>query len=191
MEECTLRSMNYELNNLSMPDGSSIFMQGDTCVVASVYGPIEAKLQKMMHDKANIEVVFTPLNGPPSINDRHKELIIKEACASSLLVTLHPGTAISINVQEMDDKGGLLACAINACCLALINSSLPMKYTIAAVNCMIHKDSNEIIIDPDRLQLENAKATFTYAFDSMNKDLICCHTTGRFTQNDYDKIQLY
>lgn len=33
--------------------------------------------------------------------------------------------------------------------------------------------------------LQNAKAEFTFAFDSINKDVICCHSVGRFTQTDF------
>lgn len=51
-------------------------------------------------------------------------------------------------------KFQLLACAINASCLALINSGLSMKYTIAAVSCMIEKETGEVIMDPDSSQLK-------------------------------------
>ncbi|XP_015110720.1 exosome complex component RRP46 [Diachasma alloeum] len=183
-DKCILREMNCELNQLSMPDGSTIFMQGDTCIAAGVYGPIEARLAKMMYDKAHIEVVFSPIKGPPSIDGRMKELYIKETCESTIMISLHPGTAISINLQEMEDAGGLLACAINAANLALINSSLSMKFTIAAIHCMIDKDSGKIILDPEPNQLQNARAKFTYAFDSIKKDLITCHTSGIFTEKE-------
>ncbi|KAG8036572.1 hypothetical protein G9C98_003894 [Cotesia typhae] len=182
--DCSLRAMNCEMNLLSMPDGSAMFMQGNTCVVAGVYGPIEAKLQKMIHDKASIEVVFTPVKGPPSIDGRAKELCIKDTCEASLITSLHPSTAISINIQEMQDDGGLLACAINASCIALINSNLSMKFTIAAVHCMIDKDSKAVVIDPDEVQLQNAKATFMFAFDSVRKDIICCNANGRFNEEE-------
>lgn len=48
----------------------------------------------------------------------------------------------------------MLACAINATCLALINSSLPMKFTFAAVSCMTDKETEEIVIDPNSKQLQ-------------------------------------
>lgn len=47
-----------------------------------------------------------------------------------------------------------MACAINASCLALINSGLSMKFTIAAVSCMIEKETGKIIMDPDSTQLK-------------------------------------
>ncbi|XP_012275797.1 exosome complex component RRP46 [Orussus abietinus] len=184
-ENCVLRPMNCELNQLSMPDGSAMFMQGDTAVIAGVYGPVEGRLQKMMHDKASVEAVYNPVKGPPSINDRMLEVYIKETCETGILVTLHPGTAICINVQELNDSGGLLACTLNAACLALINSGLSMKFMIAAVTSMIKRDSGIIILDPDNLQLQDAKATFTFAFDSTKKNLITCHTTGNFTDLEF------
>lgn len=48
----------------------------------------------------------------------------------------------------------MLACTINAACLALINAGIPMKFTIAAVNCMIQEGTNNIILDPDSTQLQ-------------------------------------
>ncbi|XP_017766963.1 PREDICTED: exosome complex component RRP46 [Eufriesea mexicana] len=180
-----LRAMNCELNHLSMPDGSAMLMQGDTAVVAGIYGPIEAKPQKMIYDKASVEVSYTPIKGPAKVDDRMTEMYINETCKAAIIVTFHPATSICINIQELKDSGGMLACSINAACLALINAGVPMKFTIAAVNCMIHEGNDEIILDPDETQLQEAKAEFTYAFDSVKKDVICCHTTGCFTQTEF------
>lgn len=35
------------------------------------------------------------------------ELYIKETCAAAIMVTFHPATAICINVQELEDSGGV------------------------------------------------------------------------------------
>ncbi|OXU18502.1 hypothetical protein TSAR_012052 [Trichomalopsis sarcophagae] len=182
--ECSLRPLNCELNYLSVPDGSTMFMQGDTSVLAGVYGPVEAKLQKMFHNKATVEATFGPIKGPPSIDDRFVELYVRDTCEGAILTSLHPAATISINIQELQDCGGLLACSINAACLALINSSIAMKFTFAAVCCMIDKNSGDIVIDPSLIQTQNAKATFTCVFDSVNKELICCQTSGQFTEED-------
>jgi exosome complex component RRP46 len=47
----------------------------------------------------------------------------------------------------------LLACAVNAACLALINSGIAMKFLVAAVSCMIDREDN-ILIDPNSKQLK-------------------------------------
>ncbi|XP_076637754.1 exosome complex component Rrp46 [Colletes latitarsis] len=182
--ELVLRPMNCELNQLSMPDGSAMFMQGDTAVVAGVYGPIEAKPQKMIYNKAFVDVSYVPIKGPAKVDDRMTELYIKETCEAAIITTFHPATAICISIQELDDSGGLLACTINAACLSLINAAVPMKFTVAAVSCMIEDDTGNIILDPDNVQLQDARAEFTYGFDSMKKNIICCYTAGRFTETE-------
>lgn len=35
------------------------------------------------------------------------------------------------------------------------------------------------------IYLQNAKAEFTYAFDSINKDIVSCHSIGRFSQSEF------
>ncbi|EZA51873.1 hypothetical protein DMN91_013017 [Ooceraea biroi] len=183
--DCVLRPMNCEINLLSRSDGSTMFMQGDTAIIAGVNGPIEAKSQKMMYDRISVEVTYTPLKGPPKVDDRLIETYIKETCESTILVSFHPNTMVCINLQELQDSGGLLACAINASCLALINAGLSMKFTIAAVHCTIEKETGEVIVDPDSTQLKNARAEFTFAFDSIKKDIVCCHSIGRFSQSEF------
>lgn len=44
----------------------SLLRIGDTAVIAGVNGPVEAKSQKMMHDRVSVEVTYTPLGGPAS-----------------------------------------------------------------------------------------------------------------------------
>lgn len=46
--------------------GSNVCILGDTAVVAGVYGPVETKPQKMIYDKAFVEVSYTPIKGPAS-----------------------------------------------------------------------------------------------------------------------------
>lgn len=41
-------------------------ISGNTAVIAGIYGPIEAKPQKMIYDKASVEVSYSPIKGPGS-----------------------------------------------------------------------------------------------------------------------------
>ena len=41
----------------------------------------------------------------------------------------------------------LLAASINAACLALLDSGLPLQCLVAAVTCLVN-DKNEITLDP-------------------------------------------
>jgi len=90
----------------------------------------------MAYDKVSIEVTYTPLKGPASkfvkieivryellcfnialnlyslliileVDDRLIETYIKEICESAILVSFHPNTMVCINLQEMQDSGGV------------------------------------------------------------------------------------
>lgn len=91
----------------------------------------------MIYDKASVEVSYSPIKGPASkwnkifnywikadsiaqqnndintllifqeVDDRMTEMYIKETCEAAIIVTFHPATAICINVQELEDSGGV------------------------------------------------------------------------------------
>ncbi|XP_054258072.1 exosome complex component RRP46 [Macrosteles quadrilineatus] len=184
--EVTRRNLKCEMNVLKNPDGSALLSQGETVYLAAVYGPIEVKMQKFQIDKACIETSYKPKSGQSCVSDRIKENFIKNICEAALLTSLHPRTAINIVVQEMQDCGGGLACAVNAACLALINSGLSMEYLVAAVSCMIDEDG-EVIVDPDNKQLQGAQGTMTIVFDNVLCDIIGLHTDGLISEQQHQE----
>lgn len=79
----------------------------------------------------------------------------------------------------------LIACSVNASCLALLNSGLSMKSLLAGVHCVITND-NELVLDPDQSICDHAVASLTFVFDSVQKNVVAAHTTGRFTIGQYN-----
>jgi exosome complex component RRP46 len=96
----------------------------------------------------------------------------------------------------------ILACAINAVYLAIINSGLETKFLIAAVHCGLD-NNNKLIVDPDYVPNSNLtfcrsqksshnpnyKANFTFVFDSLKKSVIGVNTDGKFTLQQYNEAQ--
>ncbi|KDR22065.1 Exosome complex exonuclease RRP46, partial [Zootermopsis nevadensis] len=162
------------------------FIAGDTAVVTAVFGPVEVKPQRILIDKACVEALYRPKSGLPCVHDRMHESLLRNTCETSLLATLHPRTSISIIIQEMQDSGGLLACAVNSACLALMSSGIAMKFLVAAVSCMISQE-DKLLIDPTNKQLKDSKASLTFVFDSVKKNTVASHTTGSFTQIQYQE----
>lgn len=236
--EVQIRPMLCKLNAHSRSDGSALFTQGkrmliffllirhqafdilnvcfsgETAVTATVLGPVEVKMHNLHIDKAYVEVYYRCKTGLPTVADRLREKIIRNTCETSLLTVLYPRSAITLQIHEMEDCGGvsihcaatttlilfasiliplfflklefqLIACAVNAVCLALLNSGLSMKMLIAGVHCVINCDG-DLIIDPDREQAENALASLTFVFDSVDKNIVAEHTTGKFTIGQYN-----
>ncbi|KAG4075708.1 hypothetical protein HA402_003533 [Bradysia odoriphaga] len=183
--EDIIRPMHCELHALTRSDGSALLTQGETAVMASVYGPIEVRLQNLRIDKAHVEVYYRPKSGLPSVGDRLREQMIRNTCETALLSVLYPRTAITIQLQEMEDNEGLIACSVNAACLALISSGLSMKFLIGAVHCIVDANS-DIILDPNTRQSAEAVAHFTFVFDSVQKSTVALHTSGKYTIGQYN-----
>lgn len=149
-------------------------------------------------------------SGLPTVQDKLRENVVRRTCESVLMSVLYPRSSIVVQIFEMEDSGGvsfvlidvsikssvnflfmfffcrqLLACAMNAVCLALLNSGLSMKMLLAAVHCVID-EQGELVLDPDRSVCENAQASLTFVFDSTDKNLIATYTTGRFAIGQYN-----
>ncbi|XP_017471256.1 PREDICTED: exosome complex component RRP46 [Rhagoletis zephyria] len=187
-DDLKLRPINCELNPLTRPDASALFTQGDTCVLCSMLGPVEVRSQNLNIEKAHVECIYRPKAGIPTIEDKLRESIIRDTCESALLTTLHPRTTISIQIQELDNRCGLEACAINGACLALLIGGVPMKFTIAAVHCIVDKD-DKVVLDPDHCKAIGKRAAFIFVFDSLEKHLVTVHTSGRFRMSQFNDAE--
>ncbi|KAK4884817.1 hypothetical protein RN001_001088 [Aquatica leii] len=181
-----MRKVNCKLDILSRPDGSVLLSQGDTVVIAGVYGPIEVKTQKMLINKASVETFYRPKSGTPGIGDRLYESIIQNICETSLVSALYPRSSIVVIIQEMQNYGGIISCAVNACCFALLNSGIDMKFLVASASCALD-DKGVFHLDPDKLLSDKAKANFVFVFDNIAKRIIASHTSGSFNLAQYEE----
>nr|XP_036869878.1 exosome complex component RRP46 isoform X1 [Manis javanica] len=144
---CSLRHFACEQNLLSRPDGSASFLQGDTSVLAGVYGPAEVKVSKEIFNKATLEVMLRPKIGLPGVAEKSRERLIRNTCEAVVLGALHPRTSITVVLQVVSDAGSLLACCLNATCMALVDAGLPMRALFCGVTCALDSDGT-LMLDP-------------------------------------------
>lgn len=174
---CALRRFSCELGPLGRPDGSAAFLQGDTSVLAGLYGPAEVKVSKELYDKATVEVMLKPKVGLPGVFEKNREQLIRKTCEAVILGALHPRTSISIVLQVISDAGALLACCLNAACMGLMDAGLPMKSLFCGVTCALDA-TGTITLDPTAKQEKEARAVLTVAISSVERQVLMCTTKG-------------
>ena len=182
----TLRPLSSDLGHLTRPDGSATLFQGDTSVMVSVYGPGEVKIHRENIDKATVDVVYKPKSGLPGCSEKSSEEVLRNTCETALLAALHPRSAVNITVQEIQNSGAYLAACVNCCCLALLDSSISMKCTMAAVSCCI-KGDGQVVLDPKLKDEESCTSSYTFVFDSDNKDVITVIANGKYTLQEFQQ----
>ncbi|PON94640.1 Guanosine pentaphosphate synthetase I/polyribonucleotide nucleotidyltransferase [Trema orientale] len=133
-----LRPLACSRNVLNRAHGSASWSQGDTKVLAAVYGPKAGTKKNENPEKACIEVIWKPKTGQSAILknflmdlgklEKEYEMILKRTLQSICILTVNPNTTTSVIVQVVHDDGALLPCAINAACAAFVDAGIPLKH---------------------------------------------------------------
>ncbi|EOY29741.1 Ribosomal protein S5 domain 2-like superfamily protein isoform 1 [Theobroma cacao] len=155
-----LRPLACSRNVLHRAHGSASWYQGDTKVLAAVYGPKAGARKNENPEKACIEVIWKPKTGQTGKLEKEYEMILKRTLQSICILTVNPNTTTSIIIQVVNDDGALLPCAINAACVALVDAGIPMKHLAVAICCCVAK-SGYVIMDPTKLEEQKMKS-FAY-----------------------------
>ncbi|KAG8001825.1 Exosome complex component RRP46 [Nibea albiflora] len=219
MEVCgssgvSLREFGCEQSLLSRPDGSASFTQGDTSVLAGVYGPAEVKVSKEIYDRATLEVLIQPKVGLPSVRERSQEQCVRETCEASLLLSLHPRSSLTLVLQLIHDDGSVsfskTLCAVkfvvNPLLMFLVEcSSLAVPQLLSCflnAACMALMDAGlpmsclfcgvtcaidtdgQIITDPSAAQEKESRALMTFAIDSKERKVMMSSTKGSFSVHE-------
>ncbi|CEG69322.1 hypothetical protein RMATCC62417_05415 [Rhizopus microsporus] len=185
-ENTQLRTFSATQNVLHRADGSARFDLGATSVICSVSGPMEVPLRDEKLDEATVEVVVRPSSGIASTKEKLIENTLRTTFEPIILGGMMPRTLVQIVVQIIKDDGSVIAAAVNAIALALLDTGIPLKYMAASVTCMIDK-TNNIILDPTAAELENAKSVHTFAFDNTPRTttVLLSDSSGVFSEEEY------
>ncbi|XP_072987791.1 exosome complex exonuclease RRP46 homolog isoform X2 [Typha latifolia] len=147
-----LRPLACSRSILHRAHGSARWSQGDTIVLAAVYGPKSGTRKGENPEKASIEVIWKPKTGQIGQQEKEYEMILKRTLQSICLLTINPNTITSVILQVVGDDGSLLPCAINASCAALVDAGIPLKYLA---------ETGSVILDATKVEEQKMQA-FAY-----------------------------
>ena len=159
----SLRPMTCDQGELRRAAGSARFSHADTAVLAAVFGPTGAQKRQEIVNRACIEVVYKPLSSAPGAAEKEKESVLRQLVEAAVMTHLHPRCVIQVVVQELNDDGSMLAVAINAVMVALLDAGVPLRHTFLAASVATRLDGT-VLLDPTKADEEVCKSacTFTY-----------------------------
>ncbi|KAL3668632.1 hypothetical protein V7S43_005933 [Phytophthora oleae] len=180
-----LRPFASEQGALFRADGSARMSHGSSTVLAAVYGPGQARNWRAEKtDKATLDVCFKLEKGIITSKEKEYEQIIRETFTPIVLTDSFPRAVISIVVQVIEDNGSLLAVAINAVSLALMDAGIPMASVVTATSCSLFDDGN-LYLDPTSAEEEEAVSWVTTARSSTSDGVLTCITNGLLSEMQY------
>ncbi|KAG2973416.1 hypothetical protein PC118_g15147 [Phytophthora cactorum] len=172
-----LRPFASEQGALFRADGSARMSHGSSTVLAAVYGPGQARnWRSEKTDKATLDVCFKLEKGIMTSKEKEYEQIIRETFMPVVLTDSFPRAVISIVY--------LLAVAINAVSLALMDAGVPMVSVVTATSCSIFDDGN-LYLDPTSAEEEEAASWVTTARSSTSDGVLTCITNGLLSEEQY------
>ncbi|CAH0482555.1 unnamed protein product [Peronospora belbahrii] len=180
-----LRPFACEQGALFRADGSARMSHGSSTVLAAVHGPGQARnWRNEKTDKATLDVCFKLEKGIITSKEKEYELIIRETFTPIVLTDNFPRAVISIVIQVIEDNGSLLAVAINAVSLALMDAGIPMSSLVTAASCGIFADGN-LYLDPSSVEEEEAVSWVTTSRSSTSDGVLTCITNGMLSEEQY------
>lgn len=147
---------------LPRADGSAYYEQGNTRVLAAVYGPREPPSRgRAFHDRAAVFAeVSTAAFAAPAGRRRVRKGDRRSMDAAATLKAVFEGviqadkmpqTQIDIYVQILQNDGASLVAAINAASIALVNAGIPMSDVVVA--CSVGYIDGQFVLDLTNLEV--------------------------------------
>lgn len=134
--------------------------------------------------------------GSSGTREKYLESRLLSALKPMILRSNHPRTLIQIVVQVVQSAGSednaittplLLAPALNAAVLALLDAGVPLKSVLTATTVAFLKGSGELIVEPELEDLKNAASKHVLAFTSAGL-LGFVESEGEFEFEDFERV---
>jgi len=139
--------------------GSAYIEQGNTKIIASVYGPRQAerdRQQARAEGLLAVEVLFAPFCTKEFNREENekREILYKSllqgALESVILLERYAKTAFDITLLILEDDGAVLTSCLAAAAMALADARVEMRDLVAGATVHLLPDSGRVLLDCDR-----------------------------------------
>ena len=193
-----LRPVKMEVGVLKNADGSAYVEQGNTRVLAAVYGPREIHPKHLtLPDRAILRTRYhmvpysTDERKSPAPTRREIELskVIREALESVIFVELYPRTTIDVFIEVIQADAGTRTAGLMAASLALADAGIPMRDLIAAV--AVGKVNGTLVLDINQVEDEFGEADMPIAMMPSLGEIVLLQLNGVLAEEEfYEALKL-
>ncbi|KAJ2938732.1 hypothetical protein O0L34_g3343 [Tuta absoluta] len=136
-----LRRIRCKLGVFTQPDGSAYLEQGNTKVLAAVYGPHQAAKSKSSTEGVVVNCQYSMATfstgerkNRPRGDRKSQEMSmhLRQALTAGIKTELYPRSQIDIYVEVLQADGGAYCASVNAATLALIDAGIPLRAYVCA-----------------------------------------------------------
>lgn len=199
-----------QMSPLTNVDGSARLIAGNTRVIVSVTGPIEAKPRQELPTQASLEIVVRPSRGLSSTREKVLEDLLRSVLQLVIVRYKFPRQLFQIVVQflatDLDSAGSVivsgetavvgadytaneLSCALNCCYFALIDANVPLFNSFAAVSMVIDNEGEYLFL-PLLSDLQKSASHHVVCFDIRDgkaSKILLIESDGSFSEEDLVK----
>ncbi|XP_067929557.1 exosome complex component RRP41-like [Watersipora subatra] len=187
-----LRKISCNLGAFSQADGSAYIEQGNTKVLAAVYGPheITGSKSRALHDRVLVNCQYSMATFSTGERKRRPRgdrksiemtLHMQQTFEAAIHTQLYPKSQIDIFVEVLQSDGGNYCASINAATLALIDAGIPMKDIVCASSASLIKDTP--IVDINHMEETHAGVEVVLAILPKTEQIVFLQINGRIHED--------
>nr|CAG4647320.1 EOG090X0BHT [Megafenestra aurita] len=192
-----LRRIRCSLGIFAQADGSAYLEQGNTKVLAAVYGPheIRGSKSKALHDKAFINCQYSTATFSmgerkrrPRGDRKSTEMSthLEETFSAAIRTELYPRSQIDIFVEILQADGGNYTACVNAAMMALVDAGVPLKDTV--VSCTASLVKNVPLVDVNHMEQSGGSPELVVSVLPHSGEIVYMSLTQRFHIDHLSKV---
>ncbi|KAJ1519485.1 hypothetical protein ONE63_004771 [Megalurothrips usitatus] len=194
-----LRNIRCKIGVFSQADGSAYIEQGNTKVLATVYGPHQPRGQaknKFLFDEALVNCQYSMAvfstgerKRRPRGDRKSQEMSIhlRQALEAAIRTELYPRSQIDIYVEVLQADGGNYCACVNAATLALVDAGVGLREY--AVACSASLANGEIpLVDVSHLEESTGGPNLTVAALPISGQVALMEMSQRFHCDHLPKV---
>lgn len=191
-----LRRIRCRLGVFTQPDGSAYLEQGNTKILAAVYGPHQAAARKSSHEEVVVNCQYSMATfstgerkNRPRGDRKSQEITIhlQQTLSSAIMTELYPKSQIDIYIEVLQSDGGNFCAAINAATLALVDAGISLKEYVCA--CTASLGNGDVpLMDVSHLEEISGGPTLTVACLPISGSIAFMEMSQRFHLDSLSKV---